>query len=127
MSSKRNSSIYLLVGLLIIAGILIFAFKNNLLSYLSMQVFGANENNQEIPLEASASSIINVDILENQKFKDLSDHVLYFDFNYVGRAVINKNAPAGAKAPSWAPVYLGNSNPFFVPVEKPEAIGGVIK
>jgi len=127
MSSKRNSSIYLFIGLLIIAGIFIFIFKDNLLSYLSIQVFGENEIKQEVPLQASADSLVNVEILDNQAFKTLNNQVLYFDFNYVGKAVINKNAPTGTKAPAWEPVYLGNANPFFVPVEKVELIDGVIQ
>jgi len=120
MLFKRNSSIYLLVGLLIIAGILIFSFKNNLLSYLSVQVFGANETGQELSLQASPSSVIDLGILENEQFKGLSDQVLYFDFNHVGKAVVNKNAAPGTSIPSWLPVYLGNANPFFIPVEKTE-------
>jgi len=127
MTSKRNSSIYLLVGLLIIVGILIFVFKNNLLSYLSVQVFGANKNSQEAPLQASAGSVIDLGILENRQFKGLSDQVLYFDFNYVGKAVVNKNAAPGTSIPSWLPVYLGNANPFFVPVEKIEVIESLNK
>jgi hypothetical protein len=103
-------------------GILIFVFKNNLLSYLSEQVFGVDETGQELVLEASASSVIDMEILDNQQFKGLSNQVLYFDFNHVGKAVINKNAATGAKAPAWVPVYLGNANPFFIPVEKIEVI-----
>lgn len=119
MNFRRSSSIYLLIGLLIIVGVLIFALKGNLLSYLSVQVFGAHETGQEAPLQASAASIINLQILDNKQFADLSDHVLYFNFNYVGKPVLNKNASTGTNLPSWSPVYLGNANPFFVPVEQP--------
>lgn len=118
MHFRRSSSIYLLISLLIIVGILIFVLKSSLLSYLSVKVFGANETGSELTLQASAASVINLQILENKQFERISDHVLYFDFNYVGKPVVNKNAPAGTKAPAWSPVYLGNSNPFFVPVEK---------
>lgn len=122
MSSKRNSSIYLLVGLLIIVGILIFVFKHSLLSYLSIQVFGDNEGKQEISLQASSDNVVDLDILENQQFKVLEDQVLYFDFNYVGKAVVNKDVASGVSVPSWTPVYLGNANPFFIPVEKTEIV-----
>lgn len=119
MHFRRSSSIYLLIGLLIIVGVLIFSLKSSLLSYLSMQVFGTNETGQETPLQASAASVINLQILENKQFMDLSDHVSYFDFNYVGKPVVKNNAQVGIDVPVWSPVYLGNANPFFVPVEQP--------
>lgn len=119
MHFRRSSSIYLLIGLFIIVGVLIFIFKSSLLSYLSVQVFGANETGQEAPLQASAANVIDLQILDNKQFTDLSDHVSYFDFNYVGKPVVKKNAQAGTKVPTWSPVYLGNANPFFVPAEQP--------
>ncbi|MBN2884702.1 hypothetical protein JXE04_02140 [Patescibacteria group bacterium] len=119
MSFNRSSSIYLLIALLIIVGVFVFALKNNLLSYLSMQVFGSSELVQEMPLQADPDTVINLQVLDNNQFKDLYNQVLYFDFNYVGRPLINKNAQADVRTPTWSPVYLGNANPFFVLVERP--------
>lgn len=117
MSSRRNASIYILVGLLLIVGILIFAFKDRLLSYVSVRVFGEAPTGVEAPLKASAASVINLQILENNRFRQLENKVLYFDFNTVGKPVVNPDYSGKIPAPSWQPVYLGNANPFLVPVK----------
>jgi hypothetical protein len=119
MSLHRSSSIYLLIGLLIIAGIFIFMLKNNILSFLSVQVFGSIELVQDAPLQAASDTVINLQIFDNKQFKNLSDQILYFDFNYVGKPLVNKNTQVGAKVPTWSPVYLGNANPFLVLADKP--------
>lgn len=116
MSSKRSASIYILTGLLIAVGILIFAFREKLLSYLSFKVFGNIAASQEVALTASPSSLIDVKILENPSFQALKDRVLYFDFDKVGKPVLNQDANANLQAPVWQAVYLGNANPF--PVKK---------
>jgi len=119
MSSRRSSSIYILIGLLLAAGILIFAFKESLLAYLSAKVFGEDNATQEVTLEASPSSLMEIKILENQVFNHLSNRVLYFNFDKVGKPVLNQELGANLQAPLWQAVYLGNSNPF--PVKKKDA------
>lgn len=114
MSSNRSASIYILTGLLIVVGILIFAFKDNLLSYLSVKVFGNTFDAQESALTASPNSLIDLKILDNQAFKALSNRVLYFDFDKVGKPVLNQEANPNLQAPLWQAVYLGNSHPFQV-------------
>lgn len=111
MSFRRSASIYILVGTLLIVGILIFAFKERLLSYLSVRVFGEEQTAGESVLRASASSIINLEILDNKNFEKLSDNVVYFDFNQVGKPVLSR---PNLQAPAWQAVYLGNANPFLV-------------
>ncbi len=110
MSVNRNSSIYILVGLLIIVGILVFVFRANLLTYFSNRVFGPDNLLKEIQLSPSASSNIDIKILERADFKKLSDQVPYFDFNVVGKPV-----PKGSNltTPNWPAAYKGNFNPFF--------------
>ncbi len=117
MSSRRNASIYILTGLLIVVGILIFAFKDALLSYLSVRVFGENSTTEEAPLKASAASVISLDILEDKNFQNLENNVKYFDFNNVGKPAANSAAGATAQPPVWRPVYLGNATPFLVEVK----------
>lgn len=117
MSSRRNASIYILTGLLIVVGILIFAFKDSLLTYLSARVFGENSTSAEVPLKASAASVISLDILEDSNFKNLENHVKYFDFNYVGKPAANSATGATVQPPVWRPVYLGNATPFLVEVK----------
>lgn len=111
MSSRRSASIYILIGTLLVVGILIFAFKDRLLSYLSARVFGAEQTAGETALHASAASVINLEILDNKNFEKLSDNVIYFDFNQVGKPVPNNT---NLQAPAWQAVYLGNANPFLV-------------
>ncbi len=111
MSSRRSASIYILIATLLIVGILIFAFKDRLLSYLSARVFGAEQTTGETALRASAASVINLEILDNKNFEQLSDNVIYFDFNQVGKPVPNST---NLQAPAWQAVYLGNANPFLV-------------
>lgn len=110
MSANRNSSIYILVSLLIIVGILIFTFRSGLLAYMSDQVFGPGNLLKETVLSPSASANIDIKVLDRSDFKKLSDQVLYFDFNVVGRPV-----PQNSKltSPNWPAVYKGNFNPFF--------------
>jgi hypothetical protein len=111
MSVNRNSSIYILVGLLIIVGILIFAFRVNLLNYVSNQVFGSDNLLKDSTLVPSASANIDIKVLERSDFKKLSDKVPYFDFNVVGKPVL-KNS--NVTAPNWPVAYKGNFNPFFI-------------
>lgn len=110
MSANRNSAIYILIGLLIIVGILIFAFRARLLAYVSHQVFGPDNFLTEKPLSPSDSSNIDIKVLNRSDFKDLSYQVPYFDFNVVG-----KPAPKNPQltSPNWPAAYKGNFNPFF--------------
>lgn len=110
MSANRNSIIYVLVSLLIIVGILTFIFRSNLLAYVSGQVFGPGNLLKETALLPSASANIDIKVLDRSDFKKLSDQVLYFDFNVVGRP-----APKDSQLtnPNWPAVYKGNFNPFF--------------
>jgi hypothetical protein len=110
MSVNRNSIIYILVGFLLILGILIFVFRANLLSYVSDQVFGPDNLLKEGSLSPSASSNIDIKVLDRVDFKKLSDQVPYFDFNVVGKP-ISKNP--NLTNPNWPLVYKGNFNPFF--------------
>jgi hypothetical protein len=110
MSVNRNSSIYILVGLLIIVGILIFVFRANLLAYVSDQVFGSDNLLKETTLSPSASANIDIKVLDRSDFKKLSDQVPYFNFNVVGKPVPKNPNVSG---PNWPPAYKGNFNPFF--------------
>ena len=118
MSKSRSSSIYILTGALIIVGILIFAFRERLLSYLSARVFGAAVDSSETVLNVSEAGNLDIKILNNQTFNNLSDHVLYFDFDKVGKPVLNQAARPNLQAPLWPAVYLGNSHPFPVKEKK---------
>ncbi len=122
MSSRRSASIYILTGLLLIVGILLFVFKGQILSYLSGRVFGTEATVDGVTVKASAASVIKLDILEKPQFKKLSDHVLYFDFNRVGKPVA-KVTGTKVQLPSWQPVYLGNANPFLIKTETAAASG----
>jgi hypothetical protein len=113
MSSRRSASIYILIACLLIVGILIFAFKDRLLSFVSERVFGVNSDLQDVSLEASAASVINLQVLAKEDFANLKNNVLYFDFNRVGKPL--PSTVSGAQAPAWQPVYLGNANPFLTP------------
>lgn len=110
MSVNRNSIIYILVGFLMVVSLLIFVFRANLLTYLSNQVFGPNNLLKEASLSPSASSNIDIKILNRSDFKKLSDQSPYFDFNVVGKPV-SKNP--NMASPNWPLSYKGNFNPFF--------------
>ncbi|MDD3285682.1 MAG: hypothetical protein PHG95_03565 [Patescibacteria group bacterium] len=118
MSKSRSSSIYILTGVLIIVGILIFAFRERLLSYLSAQVFGTDFGATEMVLDVSAAGNLDIKILDNQAFQTLSNRVLYFDFDKVGKPVLSQAASPNLQAPLWQAVYLGNSHPFPVKEKK---------
>ena len=118
MSKSRSSSIYILTGALIIVGILIFAFRERLLSYLSARVFGAAVDSSETVLNVSEAGNLDIKILNNQTFNNLSNHVLYFDFDKVGKPVLNRAANPNLQAPRWPAVYLGNSHLFPVKEKK---------
>lgn len=111
MSPRRNKSIYIFLGALLIIGIAIFVSKNWLLSYLSDQVFGGSQIILVDNAGVSNKKLINLQIFEDKKFQNLNDHVLYFDFNRVGQPVVR--AGSGLQAPKWSPVYLGNANPLL--------------
>ncbi|MDX9779269.1 MAG: hypothetical protein RBT30_03460 [Patescibacteria group bacterium] len=113
MSSKHNSSIYILISLLLVVGILIFVFRSSLLSYLSNQVFGEAQMISERDLKPSANSVIELNLLEKEAFNNLDDKVLYFDFNIIGKPVANNET--NTNLPTWKAVYRGNYNPFFKP------------
>ena len=113
MSSKHNSSIYILITLLLIVGILIFVFRSSLLSYFSHQVFGTAQIISERDLKPSANSMLELNLLEKEAFSNLDDKVLYFDFNIIGKPVAKNEV--NANLPTWKAVYRGNYNPFFKP------------
>lgn len=113
MSSKYNSSIYILISLLLIVGILIFVFRSSLLLYLSQQVFGTEQIISERDLKPSANAVIELNLLDKESFNNLDDKVLYFDFNIIGKPVANNET--NTNLPTWKAVYRGNYNPFFKP------------
>lgn len=115
MSSARNSSIYILTAVLLLVGIIIFAFKGRLLAYMSNEVFGEENTGVETVLQPSVASLVDVKILTDPAFNRLADTVLYFDFNNVGKPMPASGATA--PPPAWQAVYLGNNNPFLV-IEK---------
>jgi len=127
MNSFRHASVYILTIILLIAGILVFAFKGKLLAYMSSQVFGDGTNLQEKTLQASVNGLIDTEIFKDSAFKGLEDKVQYFDFNYVGKPVTNTAAGATSQPPVWQAVYLGNHSPFLTVVEKPAAGGKKVK
>lgn len=113
MSSKHNSSIYILISLLLVVGILIFVFRSSLLSYLSHQVFGDSQSISERDLKPSANAVIELKLLDKESFNNLDNQVLYFDFNIIGKPVANN--VTNTNLPNWKAVYRGNYNPFFIP------------
>ncbi|MDP3836748.1 MAG: hypothetical protein Q8Q67_01470 [bacterium] len=115
MSSARNSSIYILTAVLLLVGIMIFVFKGKLLAYMSNEVFGEQNTSVETVLQPSAASLVDVKILSEPSFTRLSDAVLFFDFNRVGKPM--PGTGASIQPPAWQAVYLGNNSPFIV-VEK---------
>lgn len=116
MSPKHNSSIYILISLLLVVGILIFVFRSFLLSYLSNQVFGEAQMISERDLKPSANAVIELNLLEKESFNNLDNQVHYFDFNIIGKPVAKNGA--STNLPTWKAVYRGNYNPFFIPQEK---------
>ncbi|MGE5425832.1 MAG: hypothetical protein ACM3PZ_02055 [Bacillota bacterium] len=118
MTSLRNASIYILTAILLLAGILIFALKGRILGMVSTRVFGNEAIGEERPLQPDAGNLPDIQILADPSFKKLQDSVLYFDFNYVGKPVIDSALGATIQPPAWQPVYLGNNSPFVRPIEK---------
>lgn len=117
MNIRRNSSIYLLVAILIIMGIFLFIFRQPVLSFLSEKVFGGKDHiSEELPA-ASKSANINLELLEKAEFKVLNNRVNYFDFNVVGKPVAQNSL--SVTLPKWPAVYRGNFNPFLRPKPKP--------
>lgn len=111
MSFNRSSSIYILITILLIAGIFAFAFRDPTLSFLSSKVFGEENTNTEKILKPSAGAAIELQLLDRDDFQALNNHIHYFNFNVVGKPVAQNGA--GDNLPSWEPVYRGNFNPFF--------------
>lgn len=116
MSIRLKSSIYLLLGLLIITGISMFIFREPTLSFLSNRVFGQESTISELDPPASKTANIELKVLEKNEFKVLTNQIQYFDFDVVGKPVA-QNA-ANINLPKWTAVYRGNFNPFPVPKPK---------
>ncbi len=109
MSSDRNASIYILLSLLLLTGILVFVFRANLLTYFSDYIFGTEDLVYEQKASPSAASELDLEILKRDDFKTLSNQVQYFNFNVVGRPDLGSSL----SGPNWPAVYKGNFNPFF--------------
>lgn len=109
MSANRNSSLYIFLILLLLAGILLFIFRASVLSYFSGHIFGEENLVSEQVVSPSASAELDLEILNRTDLKSLSNKVLYFDFNVVGRP----NPENNISTPNWSVVYRGNFNPFF--------------
>lgn len=116
MYLRRDSSIFALVALLIIAGIFLFIFRQSTLAYLSQKVFGSdNAFSAQMP-NASKNANIDLGLLEKKEFKVLNNRVNFFDFNVVGKPVAQNSH--NVNLPKWPSVYRGNFNPFLKPKPK---------
>lgn len=113
MSSRYNKGVYILLGIILIVGILVFVFKDRLLSALSTKVFGDTNNSQEVLVKTDDNNLIDITVLDRPNLKQLDNRVLYFDFDQVGKPVLNKTLNPNLQTPAWSAVYLGNSHPFM--------------
>lgn len=116
MSANRNSSIYILIAVLLVVGIFVFVLKQPLLAFLSKQVFGEQDSTIEQILKPSNSAAIELNMLKKQEFKVLKDQVYYFDFNVIGKPVAKPGI--SGDLPKWQASYKGNFNPFFQKLEE---------
>ncbi len=108
MKNNYNSSlVYILSLFLLIIGALIVFFKADVFSYLENYMVPETSS---VVIKASGQELIDLDILEDARFKSMENQVLYFNFNRLGR--LKPEGFENSNLPIFDPVYLRNSAPF---------------
>jgi hypothetical protein len=124
MRQQESTSLYIFIGLLILVGLILFLFKDNisdqLLNYnTGTQVTTAVKNNTELKL----------DVLKDARIKALKNYVSIFDYNNLDKSqaailaeaskqdevvISNPDETATSTKSDLIRVRVGNSNPFLV-------------
>ncbi len=98
---------YLLVFILIVLGALFFFFRNEV--FLEIDEFYI-EAPVILELKVDVDQLIDLEIFNDERLTEMEKTVPYFNFNRLGRT-----RPVGMESsqlPIFAPVYLGNNQPF---------------
>lgn len=102
-----NIATYLLVFILILLGALFFIFKDELFLEIDEMLI---EEPVAREIVVDVEDLFDPEIFRDERLKDMEKTVPYFNFNRLGRT-----RPAGmedSQLPIFAPVYLGNNQPF---------------
>lgn len=107
MNKSGQTAVYLLSLLLLLIGALILLFRAQVFSYLENYM---SLDVSETSIRPSTEKVIDLDILEDARFKNMKNQVIYFDFNRLGRR--QPENMENLDLPIFKPVYLRNSRPF---------------
>jgi len=107
MKKSGQAAVYLLSLLLLLIGGLIIFFRGEIFSYLENTMV---PETIEIAIRPSTEKVIDLDIFEDPRFKNMKKQVIYFDFNRLGRT--KPENMQELDLPIFDPVYLRNSRPF---------------
>ncbi len=129
MKTAKSTILYLFVILIIVIGLLLFIFKDSIVSRF------LNYNNNEITPAKPSSAGLNLDILRDSRIKELKNYISVFDYNDLDKSqdavaavmkaqedvIISNPEEVGTSTeaikvvkPTFVRVRVGNSNPFIV-------------
>lgn len=124
MTKQRFFITYLFIFLLVLAGLILFAFREQVASGLMPDSFNYPTTNTT---PVAGEGVISLDVLRDARVKALQNKVEWFDYNDLNKSqeIILKNTPplmvpgeTSTSAPrqiSPTKVRVGNSNPFLAP------------
>jgi len=127
MKKIYRAILYLFICLLIIAGVLLFIFHEQILAFLENQTGLATQVTIVKPATSTATSVLDTSVLASPRFTALTDNVINFDFDNIcyrpsGAQVVALNPGTDAAASSTDITTIncvqGNSLPFFTKVVK---------
>lgn len=113
MKSRYRPILFLLLFLIIAAGIAAFVFRQPLSEYLSSQAAIEEATLPGRLTGVSAADALDVSLLSDPAFIKLKSQLVSFDFDNTCRR--RANLPAGASSTALANCVVGNTSPFVGP------------
>jgi len=118
MRSRYRAILFLILFLIIAAGIAAFVFRQPLASYLSDQTELEEPIISSQPSGLSASEALDVSLFNAPAFTSLKSQLVNFDFeNICRRRAGQALQPAGATSSAVSDCVVGNSLPFVRPAD----------
>jgi hypothetical protein len=119
MKNNFKLLLFILIALLILSGLLLFAYRQKALDYLSSRA-GFSDFDFNSVAAATAPETLDISILNSARLNSLTNNVVNFDFDNICRRpaaitrVVSENVSASTSAATIASCALGNGLPFAV-------------
>lgn len=129
MKKGYQAIVYIVIILILLAGLALFLWRDNILDYINTNT-GVASLESTIKTQATSNDTLDTGILSDARFTALKNNVVKFDFDSIckvpagGKTVVASTTDSTATSTATSTVVqstgclLGNSIPFPVTVKK---------